>query len=243
MTEEKDGGQDSGMVRLLKELIPAIGVLLVLVLGAYVLWFSSVKVSDDPGDWAALGDYFGGLMNPIISFATLMVAYAVWRNQKDELRQTKDALREQATTAEQQRREQRFFDLLNLYQQALSTLEVAGLKGRGAFVYQLRAEDAGSPLYLFAAHGFDTYTRWFKVRDNTDNRGRLVSTSEETSVTLEQMVGHWEQHSSGFDHYFRTVFSILREAEPTLKSDHYRYVKLFRAQLSRDELVMLGFNS
>lgn len=114
--------KESAMERFLKQLIPGIAGLLIVILGAYIVWFSSAKVSHDSGDWGTLGDYFGGLMNPVISFATLMVAFAVWKQQKVELRETKVALEEQAKTAEQQRQEQRFFDLLTVLQRVESSL-------------------------------------------------------------------------------------------------------------------------
>lgn len=237
MTTEKEDEPESAMERFLKPLIHGIALLLVLVLGAYIVSFSSAKVSHDSGDWGTLGDYFGGLMNPVISFATLVVAYSVWKQQKEELRQTKEALEEQAKTAEQQRREQRFFDLLNLYQQALTTLEVGGLRGRSAFTYQFDVVDGS--LKRFTLHGFDKYTHNF----NRTQNGLMTRESIETSVTQERLSTDWNSYSPSFDHYFRTIFSILREAEPTLQSDHFRYVKLLRAQIGRDELMMLGFNS
>lgn len=106
----------SNMETALEKMIPGVYLIGGGVLIAYVLAMIFFKngISQDPADWGALGDYFGGLMNPIISFATLMVAFAVWKQQKEELRQTKEALEDQAKTASQQRREQRFFDLLNI---------------------------------------------------------------------------------------------------------------------------------
>jgi|GEM_PF-4384919 len=35
---------------------------------------------------------------------------------------------------------------------------------------------------------------------------------------------------------------LLREAESILKEDHFRFIKLFRAQLSRDEVNLLAMN-
>ena len=45
---------------------------------------------------------------------------------RKELENSRLAMEEQAITAEQQRREQRFFDLLNLYQETLKTFVVEG---------------------------------------------------------------------------------------------------------------------
>jgi hypothetical protein len=224
----------------LPNLLPwVVGIAFVMLVSAYVWAFNQLPSRESPPAWGSFGDYVGGLLNPLVSTFTLIVAVKVWQQQKVELRQTKEALEEQAKTAEQQRREQRFFDLLNLYQQALATLEVGGLRGRSAFTYQFRDEDSDSPLYRFTRHGFEKYTHYFKRNE----KGRITRESEEKSVTKERLSASWNSFSPSFDHYFRTIFSILREAEPTLQSDHFRYVKLLRAQLGRDELVLLGFNS
>lgn len=82
--------------RALHRLIPAIIVLLVIVLASYIARFYSASFSQRTEDWGTLGDYFGGLMNPVISFATLIVAYAIWKQQKIELSETKVALKDQA---------------------------------------------------------------------------------------------------------------------------------------------------
>lgn len=56
------------------------------------------------------------------------------------------------------------------------------------------------------------------------------------------VASEWEAASPVLNHYFRMVFTLLREAETTLKDDHWRYMKLFRAQLSRDEVNLLAMN-
>ena len=116
MKEKEDKAEPAQkMEKTLSELIKVVYMIGVIVFVAYFVFFTffqDARISTDPGDWGTLGDYFGGLLNPVVSLATLMVAYAVWKQQKDELRQTKEALEEQARTAEQQRQEHRFFDCL-----------------------------------------------------------------------------------------------------------------------------------
>lgn len=239
MNTDKSVEQENPMERLLKQLIPGIAGLLVVVLGAYIVWFSSAKVSHDSGDWGTLGDYFGGLMNPVISFATLMVAYAVWKQQRQELRETKEALKEQAKTAELQRQEQRFFDILNLYQQTVSAISVVArmpatggdfpvhYSGKEAIAQFLRSAGAGTgDLVHFDKHGFGGWKEDFSQ----------VSTRE-------GLLSSWEHEviADLFDHYIRVVHRILSEAENFLGEQHHRYVELFRAQFSRSELTILGF--
>lgn len=218
--------REDAMERFLKQLIPGIAGLLVVVLGAYIMWFSSSKVSYDSGDWGTLGDYFGGLMNPVISFATLMVAYAVWKQQREELKATKEALEEQAKTAEQQRQEQRFFDLLRVYTQTLDSYTSDAGNGRNR-----RGKEAISDalvqlpeyLRLTLRHGFGQKTGG-------------------DTLTSESVASHWKRlgNLKNFNVYLRVVFQLLDEAEPLLGAQHKRYVGLFKSQLSDDEIRLIG---
>jgi len=239
MNTDKSVEQESPMERLLKQLIPGIAGLLVAVLGAYIVWFSSAKVSHDSADWGTLGDYFGGLMNPVISFATLMVAYSVWKQQKEELRQTKEALEEQAKTAEQQRQEQRFFDLLRLYERTEESITVTEslsasadsaaihLTGKAA-IHQVVTDGLPRSIRLFLRHGIGEF--------NVDGSKMSINEANLTDI--------WNKSAtaSQFDHYFRVVFRLLADSEALLGDQHFQYVKLLRAQFGRSELTLLGLN-
>ena len=48
-------------------------VLLFLVVGAYYLNFMKSPLSSDPADWGALGDYFGGIINPFLGLINLLI--------------------------------------------------------------------------------------------------------------------------------------------------------------------------
>lgn len=63
---------------------------------AYTLNFYSHTISGDPGDWGALGDYLGGIANPLISTIALAFIVKAYYTQKEELKETKEALRDAA---------------------------------------------------------------------------------------------------------------------------------------------------
>lgn len=232
----------SDMQKTLGNLIVTVYVIGALALIAYVGFFAFIqraRLSSDPGDWGTLGDYFGGLLNPVVSFATLVVAYAVWKQQKEELKATKEALEEQAKTAEQQRREQRFFDLLNLYERTEESItfteaisasadsSAIHLKGKAA-LHRLLADSLPRLIGLFQRHGI----KEIKVD------GSSISVSESSLSEA------WNKSAtaSQLDHYFRVVFRLLADSESLLGPQHFQYVKLLRAQLGRAELTLLGFN-
>ena len=210
-------------------LLPAVYFLGGGLLVAFLLNFYHHQISHDPGDWGVLGDYFGGLMNPVISFATLLVAYAVWKLQRVELDETKRALKDQAETAERQRQEQRFFDLLRVYNQTLDSYTWYAGNGR-----EHRGKEAVSDalsnlpefLRLTLRHGF----------------GQVAGGNE---LTPEFIASYWQKHShiKNFNVYMRVVFRLLEEAEPLLGEQHQRYIGIFQTQLSDDEARLIGLLS
>jgi hypothetical protein len=63
---------------------------------AYAMNFFNHPVSSDPGDWGALGDYLGGIANPLISTIALAFIVKAYYTQREELKETKEALRDAA---------------------------------------------------------------------------------------------------------------------------------------------------
>lgn len=219
--------------------IAALGAILCALLFFGFEWTSARNGIDKLGQ---MGDFFGGMLNPLVSALTLFVAISVWQLQKKELKATQKALDEQAKTAEQQRQEQRFFDLLNVYQRTVDSISHARTQthrdnietvvSQGKFALSEYLSDSNDRGY--SGHKWSQYARRGHAK-----WGRL---SDTTMKTYSDCVSYWERDAAQFDHYFRVIFHILTEAEALLGDQHIRYIKLFRAQLSRSELIILGFN-
>lgn len=221
----------SGEVNWLQRLPQIAGLVAFAMIAGYVMAFRSLPVNERPDAWGQFGDYIGGLLNPLISLFTLVVAVSVWRLQKTELLETRKAVEEQGKTAEQQRREQRFVDFLNIYRSTVESIEfefakypntLFVLRGKRAFQH-LTSQSSDNPfLQIAELFGTGHLDQWL-ASDKTVN-----------------VLSHWNANSPILDHYFRVVFTLLREAEPTLKDDRWRYMKLLRAQFSRGEKKSIG---
>ncbi len=218
------------MQKLLWGGILAACVTAALTLGFYFAYFFRSSISSDPSDWGTLGDYFGGLMNPVVSFVTLLVAYAVWKQQREELKATKEALEVQAKTAEQQRQEQRFFDLYRVYNQTLGSYTSnadGGREHRGKEAITDALYSLPDFLKSTLRHGFNQITNG-------------------NQLTPSFVVSEWSKNShrlQRFNVYIRVVFRLLEEAEPLLGEQHKRYVGIFQSQLSDDEVRLIGLLS
>lgn len=69
----------------------------------YQYWWGEIFATNDKAEkLGQLGDFFGGLLNPLVSILTLFVAISVWRLQKVELVQTKVALSKSVEIADLQ---------------------------------------------------------------------------------------------------------------------------------------------
>lgn len=71
-----------------------------MVIGSYIYNFSSNPISSTPSDWGVLGDYFGGVLNPLISAITLYFLIKTYLSQKKEIIQGQLAADEQRSIAQ-----------------------------------------------------------------------------------------------------------------------------------------------
>jgi uncharacterized membrane protein len=68
---------DSSFDKRLQNLKRIIIGFAIVTIGVYIVRFYKFRFSTDPGDWGVFGDYVGGVLNPLVSFASLLVTYYV----------------------------------------------------------------------------------------------------------------------------------------------------------------------
>lgn len=134
-------------------------VLTLAAVGSYAYTFHAWPTHERPEAWGTFGDFVGGLLNPVIAACTLFVALGVWKLQKTELLETQAALKDQAKTAEQQRSEQRFFDVLNLYFRTLDEMVYHNRSGRSAIAQWVATHLRNKPIETLPLSFFFQYRR------------------------------------------------------------------------------------
>jgi hypothetical protein len=161
-----------------------VAVLLVIV---YIIWFGFINETpaarDSGAAWGAFGDFFGGILNPLVAGLALFWLTRSIEMQKvelaaakEELKLTKIAQQDQATTLEKQRYEQTFFALLEQHNAALAKLT------------------SSNPLNTSALSDADFIRNrvFTHSRDLTDTRFQLLRDNDRCG------------------HYFRVLFQILK---------------------------------
>ena len=94
-SRDKDAGQYSGWWLLA---IAALGAC-VLAVAYWVGWSPSGPDTNAAEKLGQMGDFFGGMLNPLVSALTLFVAISVWQLQKKELKASQNGRAATAGTA------------------------------------------------------------------------------------------------------------------------------------------------
>ncbi|WP_321392815.1 hypothetical protein [Emcibacter sp.] len=109
--EDKDTNSFTVLIFLVV-LIPS-----VIAIGIYYHKFENSTLSGDPVLWGTFGDYIGGTLNPIVSFAALILVFLIYRGQKKEMQDTQKEMRKQTKVAA-------YSQLLQYYQDTLGKLKI-----------------------------------------------------------------------------------------------------------------------
>lgn len=177
------------------------------------------------------GDFFGGVLNPILTFLMfigLIITIVVQKSElslaRVEFAKTASALKEQSDSVKKQALENTFFNLLKLHSETLSSL----------------------------CFNEDVLCCSLTVVPGERTSGRAVFSSILTWIHIEEFPQKSLENYTNFQnsenhivgHYFRGLYQILKFIDDSGLSDHEKetYSRLFRAQLSADELALLYFN-
>lgn len=210
--------------------------------------FGLDKITDDLGRWGQTGDFFGGILNPIFGF--LSVVLLLWtlqqterslkqseeelRLSREEMRRSADALSEQAKDLKQQTFERTFFELLRLYNEIVDgfIIKQSRLMSK-VFGHSESLPDTGRDALLTYCWQFKRTLHSF-MEANPDE-GQLEAINQ---VWLE----FYKDKQNQLGHYFRSLYNILKFVDQTRIDNKKFYTDLLRAQLSSPELLSIFYN-
>ncbi len=171
-----------------------------------------------------MGDYFGGILNPVFSFLSLvLLIFTLKQNEKElgnsrkELEASTKALKQQAESMEFQRFESAFFNLLAFHNQLLEKITDS------------KNNDSSPPKsYLKRAH---------ELAQKKDSGSRQFN-----SLDLTSGIDVFDFEKDVFNQYFRTLFQLLKfihSNTQNLANERY-YSDIVRASLPGELLPLLA---
>jgi hypothetical protein len=193
------------------------------------------------GTW---GDFVGGTLNPILTFATFIgLLYTIHLQQRElrltrnELRLTREeferssnALEAQNLTTKQQRFENTLFSMIEMLNQIVNAMDVVvgdkKITGRDCFT---RFYNSIHKLYNMSNKRDFNWTT--KIIDDSDG---LIAIGSYNRI--------YDGLQTDLAHYFRVLYNIFRYIDQSEFADGI-YAKLLRAQLSNQELLIIFYNN
>lgn len=193
---------------------------------------------DDLGAW---GDFFGGVLNPVLTFFTFMGLLITIVLQQTELKETRrelersaNALELQITSVTRQNFESTFFQMLTLHNTIVNSISVYEREATYSIVEPAPTKDTETKGRACFDTFLDNFARDYRQASGATERERLQHAYDE----------FWSYRQQDLAHYYRYLYNVLRfvhESEGV--ENKLRYVKLLRAQLSDYELAMLFYTA
>jgi uncharacterized membrane protein len=211
------------------------------VLCVYLWKFNGLTFGDTPDVWGQMGDYFGGMLNPIFAFASFIALLYTIRIQSEELKLTRDELGKaaeaqkkssevlaiQATHLEKQNFENTFFKMLEKMHDLSKLTEVDESVVISVFDPRAKINSDGNLWGSHEAIPMEGNHRWFdatkKLAFNCPNFYRFADFCE----LMLQLV------ATGGPEHFRD------EKDNLMLNLHKFYIDLILNAIHKDNLIML----
>lgn len=179
------------------------------------------------GEW---GDFFGGVLNPILTFLTFMgllitivIQQTELKESRIELKRSADALTEQVKNSNKQSFESTFFKMLDTHSGIVESIDLS---------------DKDSNI----TKGRDCFTVFYRrLERKYYDRMPLTPIDHDFIILKRSYKEFWLEHQHELGHYFRFLYNIVRFIK---ESEHEKslYIRLIRAQLSDQELLLIFYN-
>ncbi|RZF81282.1 hypothetical protein EXT43_12655 [Pseudoalteromonas sp. CO109Y] len=224
------------------------------------------------GDWGAVGDFFGGVLNPIFAFLSLiLIAHTLMQNKK-ALEQSEQAIQQGTEAIEQNERalqvsnQELALTRNELANSATALEEQAKLLAVQSFetTFFNMLELHGRLLDKFNYNHIDSHDEisqklnipYFEVFSTSklpgiDSLNRLISAIQDAhqgvgdkSSIVNVFNAFYLYENRVFGSYFRNLYQILKliKTSITTYQEQKKYSNILRAQLSNQELTLLLLN-
>jgi hypothetical protein len=167
---------------------------------------------------AHAGDFIGGVVGTIFTLVGIVLLYETLSLQRNEFEESRKVF-------EKQQFENKFFSLLHLYKEIIST-----------FHYDL---PTSSQKYVgkefFAKHKSDFVNSYLPTNSYFKNRKIATSKYIEFYLSNKEELGQ----------YFRTLYRLFKLIKDSKNAENEKieYIKIVRGQLSESELFFINYNA
>ena len=235
--------EEGGLVSLLSKLFVAVGIVTCLIF----LLDVTLSLAGKQDIIGVFGDFFGGFLNPILTFFTFFGVILTIVIQSRELRLTKKEHQKSAESLALQTFENTFFNMIDLHNKSISELSVdineLGKALSEDFKPETTVEKVTQGDYVGMNLSPKIVNKQYIGRKVFSEVITLLSElNDNPEVILKDYNIINKEHNYLFGHYFRNLYQILKHVDSSEIKDKDKYTAYLRAQLSSYELALLFIN-
>lgn len=217
--------------------ISAFAIITYFLVTGFYYWFAGEQPMGGLENLALFGDFFGGTMNPLLSFLALIALFYTINIQsrelalsRDELRNSADALTSQNATLKKQHFDSSFFEMLKMHNSLVDDIDIT-FSHLHAGANRFQGRDTFDKL-------IDVFNRRY---EGIQNQSPDISEEDKIERTYQSF---YSSHNPDLGHYFRYLYNLIKyiDRNSSELNDPRMYSNLVRAQLSDDEVVILFYN-
>lgn len=225
------------------------GLIFFFVVLFYALKFGTYADDKVIANWGAMGDYFGGMLNPIFAFMSFLALLATIKIQTRELSASRremeissEALIEQSNSFKIQNEsikiqsfENTFFNMLALHNEIVDKLKL------------IQKERIDNKFRMSMNH-YDEIEKQYFGKDVVGALLKNFKNSHLPSVfsereTIESREGKFnEKYDSIISQYYGFIYQILKFIDESKIENKQKYSSLYRSLFSQAELELLFYH-
>lgn len=201
-------------------------IVISLISGVALRYISifSTEISESQEVWGQFGDYFGGILNPILSFCAFLALLFTLHEQRQ-------SSKDNEARHEEQTREQRFFQMIHLLTQSVSEITINSETVLGASISGREA----------------THSVWSNFSQNqlAEIRDTKFDSSSDQFIALQQAFVLWRHKNwasiGRFIETFFTLFSYVYWILPRDREFANFALGFLKSNLSESERLLLWY--
>lgn len=195
----------------------------------YISQFGSNGLSNDTGNWGTFGDYVGGVIGTILSFFSIILIYATYKNQ--------------VASSSIQQFETTFFNLLQNQREILKSLK--GYVQTDTVFDDYDEKSADEYISAVATRlykEFDGRIGKYVDRDGNEIKNE-ASDKEQNLIIIDRIYDSvYKGKEAELGHYFRHLYHIVKYVNESKIAYKKKYIDLIQAQMGDDELYVTLYN-
>lgn len=225
-------------------------ILLIAITVASILLYIDYKgfTSDEQHSLGTFGDFFGGVLNPILTFLTLIGLIVTIIIQRQELALSRKEYVKTADALSTQAIETTFFNMIDLHHKIAEELrldidEISHKSKQKELITKI-----SEVALQIAPYGLDKIKKeppkQFIGREVFKGLAFYLAACTESDTDAKALYKHiQDNHNHILGHYFRNLYQVLKLIEENKNvSTKQKYLSILRAQLSTYELAILFIN-